>query len=329
MAINLFDYGTGIDTLAAAIPRAIEGYQDQQARERTKQELAAKLAADEERKQRQMFEGKVKTIIDLSRLRDQGLDVSGLSREGTEVYNPQGLVAQNQGGLIGRRQQQGLLPGLSEEGKRKKELERQTDILDLDTKRQTLKDKKIKSNSEMRKEWQKDDTTKRTKEVSEAYGRVQAVTEDPSAAGDLALIFNFMKMLDPRSVVRESEFQSAAQARAWLSRMRDSDIPVPGSVVQGIQKLQTGKFLLPEQRKDFVRQASNLYKSQLESQKQTDEFYTDVAASEGLDPSKVVRSQLFREPLSQLSEQDQAAKKWAEENPDDPRAKQILQMLPE
>ena len=54
--------------------------------------------------------------------------------------------------------------------------------------------------------------------VRDAFNRVVTSAEDPSAAGDLALIFNFMKTLDPGSVVRESEFSTAAQAGSFLDR---------------------------------------------------------------------------------------------------------------
>ena len=40
-------------------------------------------------------------------------------------------------------------------------------------------------------------------EQASAYGRVVASAEDPSPAGDLALIFNYMKVLDPGSTVRD------------------------------------------------------------------------------------------------------------------------------
>lgn len=91
-----------------------------------------------------------------------------------------------------------------------------------------------------------------TEEILASNERISAIAqEDASPVGDLAIIFNFMKMQDPASVVRESEFQTAAQARAWLSETESSGIVVPSAVKQGIQKLQDGTMLLPEQRKDF------------------------------------------------------------------------------
>jgi len=96
------------------------------------------------------------------------------------------------------------------------------------------------------------------KQVS-AYQRVINSAEDPSPAGDLALIFNYMKLLDPGSVVRESEFRTAQQATAWLTEVEKSGAKVPAPIVLGIQRLQNGQILLPEQRADFVNRAERLY----------------------------------------------------------------------
>jgi len=84
--------------------------------------------------------------------------------------------------------------------------------------------------------------------LDSAFGRIQASSEDPSAAGDIALIFNFMKMLDPGSVVREGEFATAAQATG-----------VPGRILNQYNKLITGERLAPKQRTDFLNQSKNIF----------------------------------------------------------------------
>lgn len=89
------------------------------------------------------------------------------------------------------------------------------------------------------------------RKVEDAFGRVEAATQDPSPAGDLALIFNFMKILDPGSVVRESEFATAQNAAA-----------VPDQVRNVYNRVLSGERLNPKQRKDFVSQAKNLFTSQ-------------------------------------------------------------------
>jgi hypothetical protein len=95
--------------------------------------------------------------------------------------------------------------------------------------------------------------------VRDAFRRVQASVEDPegTGAGDLALIFNYMKILDPESVVRESEFANAEMSRALLSEKG-----VPQRLLQWRDKILRGSRLTPEQRKDFVDRASKLYRKQ-------------------------------------------------------------------
>ena len=55
----------------------------------------------------------------------------------------------------------------------------------------------------------------KAEKATEAYSGYKALMEslsDPSGISDVAAIFSFMKSLDPRSVVRDSEFQMAAGA---------------------------------------------------------------------------------------------------------------------
>ena len=98
---------------------------------------------------------------------------------------------------------------------------------------------------------------KQFREQQDANRRIGTIPD--TAAGDLALVFNFMKINDPTSVVRESEFKTAEQSRAWLARMEEEGKTVPAFVVQAIQKFQTGERLLPEQRKDFIDVANKMF----------------------------------------------------------------------
>lgn len=114
-------------------------------------------------------------------------------------------------------------------------------------------------------------------DVSNAYRRILASNEDPSAAGDLALIFNYMKMLDPGSVVRESEFATAENAASVPERIR------------GLwNKTLSGEKLLPDRRADFVKRADKLYAGQLVGHSKLQKTYTDMAQRYGLDPANVV-----------------------------------------
>ena len=123
--------------------------------------------------------------------------------------------------------------------------------------------------------------------VAQSYQRILDVTAEPSAAGDLALIFNFMKILDPGSTVRESEYATAESARADLARVEKEGYYVPAAVKTAVSKMMTGQFLLPEQRQDFITQADNMYQGRKKQYDQLVGFYENLAKSEGLDPNKI------------------------------------------
>lgn len=107
--------------------------------------------------------------------------------------------------------------------------------------------------------------------IEDAWDRIQAAGKSPTAAGDLALIFNYMKMLDPGSVVRESEFATAEDSRSLPEGMRAR-----------VEKIRTGERLGPNQRKDFLDRAQKLYeKSKKTNTRRTDQRYK-IGAKYGL-----------------------------------------------
>jgi len=99
-----------------------------------------------------------------------------------------------------------------------------------------------------RKEFTSNQTVKKFQEQGSAYGRLLASVEDPSGAGDLALIFNYMKVLDPGSTVREGEFATAQNAGG-----------IDDSVVGTYNSIVNGKLLSSDQRDDFANRATRLY----------------------------------------------------------------------
>jgi hypothetical protein len=63
-----------------------------------------------------------------------------------------------------------------------------------------------KLEAEFRNTWRNSKIVKNFEDAQGGYNRVVAGATQDSKAGDIALIFGFMKTLDPTSVVRESEF---------------------------------------------------------------------------------------------------------------------------
>ena len=115
--------------------------------------------------------------------------------------------------------------------------------------------------------------------IVDSYARVQASIEGgSSAAGDLSLLFNYMKMLDPGSVVRESEFANAAATGGLGERF-----------IAAGQKLKVGERLSPAMRSDFVDRAEKLFKAKERQFRQGEGEFRKLAKKNRLDPEKLMR----------------------------------------
>jgi hypothetical protein len=116
--------------------------------------------------------------------------------------------------------------------------------------------------------------TKVFTDVSEAYRRLKASNND--AAGDLSLIFSYMKMLDPGSVVREGEFATAQNAAGIDTR-----------VVNLYNRLLNGERLTPKQRAQFAGQGESLFNAAQKREGELRSGLTKVARSYGLNSENI------------------------------------------
>jgi hypothetical protein len=115
--------------------------------------------------------------------------------------------------------------------------------------------------------------------ASTQFGKLTASAKQESAAGDMSMIFTYMKILDPTSVVREGEQATAKSAGG-----------VPDRVWNAYNKAVSGEKLTKTQRADFVGTASKLYNANI---KQYDAFKDSFGSSieqYGLDSSQVFLS---------------------------------------
>jgi hypothetical protein len=118
--------------------------------------------------------------------------------------------------------------------------------------------KTFEQEEKLRKEYQ--NRTKVYGELRSTFANIESSAKADSGPGDIALITSFMKMLDPGSVVRETEFATARDTAGLYSRLENA-----------LQKAQNGKFLNETQRKEYV----DLAKQYLEaSQKKAGEEKT-------------------------------------------------------
>jgi len=114
--------------------------------------------------------------------------------------------------------------------------------------------------------------------IGQNYKKIETAAKNPSAAGDISLIFGYMKLLDPTSVVREGEFATAQNAGS-----------VPDRIFALYNKALTGETLKSNIREDFVSQAKNLVRSQQEIYKQTIEpRFDSIVQSANLNKQNVM-----------------------------------------
>lgn len=122
--------------------------------------------------------------------------------------------------------------------------------------------------------------SKNFKEVVDAAGRVKAAlpSATKSAASTLAAATSFMKMLDPGSVVRESELGMALAATGAFDRLANYH-----------NVLRHGKVLTPEQAADFNDITDKILEAAKTGQRTVDEFYRGQAKQFGLKPEMIVQ----------------------------------------
>lgn len=146
-------------------------------------------------------------------------------------------------------------------------------------------DTKFKRAAKIRGEVQK--ASAEFSKITNSFNRILSTSKDPSAAGDLALIFNFMKMLDPGSVVRESEFATAANAAGIPERIRAT-----------YNRALEGERLSPKTRADFVGQSRNIFNSAERLDKSRKSKFVKLAKRFGLEEGDVIVEEGAVETLS-------------------------------
>lgn len=100
-------------------------------------------------------------------------------------------------------------------------------------------EKTFAQEEKIRKEWQ--GRSKMYSELQGTFNTLQASASSANGPGDIALITGFMKMLDPGSVVRETEFATARDTAGLFTQLQNR-----------LEKAQNGQLLSPQQRKEYV-----------------------------------------------------------------------------
>lgn len=128
-----------------------------------------------------------------------------------------------------------------------------------------------------------------------AFQRVSESSNLNTAYGDVALLTNFAKVLDPGSIVTESEFQTYANTAG-----------LPETIANAFRKSANGELLSTAQRQMLVQAAmANLQPAINYARLQTN-FYTAEAERQGVDPKNT-----FVNPFADLDVDEMSARRAA------------------
>lgn len=133
----------------------------------------------------------------------------------------------------------------------------------------------------LRKEYT--DLSKDYRIIQDGKKRVEAGASLDSGTGDMAIVYGYMKLLDPGSVVREGEFAQAEQ-----------NAGLPTQVVNLYNKIVTGERLTPAQRQQFIAAATKLAGAKETEQSRIRQKFEAISRGASIDPGRVMLQ--FEEP---------------------------------
>jgi hypothetical protein len=117
---------------------------------------------------------------------------------------------------------------------------------------------------------------KEMKARSDAARDIYEYAQGSSGFGDHALIFRYMKFLDPTSTVREGEFATVEQTGS-----------VPDMVVNMYNKAISGQKLRPEQRQEIVNATLSTYPAYIEDYANQLQPFIERAGQYGVDTKQL------------------------------------------
>ncbi len=113
--------------------------------------------------------------------------------------------------------------------------------------------------------------------MQSAYSQIKQSLAQASPAGDLAGATKIMKLLDPGSVVRESELGMAMAATGLLDRVQNY-----------ASNIISGNKLTPKQRQEFQQLADALYGESVKAYNSKRGEYQKLGSEYGLNADRAV-----------------------------------------
>jgi hypothetical protein len=141
-------------------------------------------------------------------------------------------------------------------------------------------DKAVKQEDVLRKEY--NPIKVKFDDISAANQKIQSSILRETAAGDVAAIFSFMKVLDPGSVVREGEQALARNAAGVPQRIRNL-----------YNRALEGQSLNPAQRQDFLSTTKELFRAEQNNYAANVRRLREVADNRGLNDTNIFGNIFF------------------------------------
>jgi hypothetical protein len=147
--------------------------------------------------------------------------------------------------------------------------------------------------STLRDDYRAEPAVKNSEIIARQTRIVQAAAKREDPASDLSLIFAYMKVLDPGSVVREREFANAQNAAS-----------VPDQVRNLYNRVLRGTRLNPTQRSQFLSSAIDIAQTQRAEMRAQNQRYSAIATRYGV-PSDLVIYDPFETLFPETEEANQ------------------------
>lgn len=172
----------------------------------------------------------------------------------------------------------------SKPAKTSEQVDRELDVKEFDAETRRKNAEKVKpgkapkdpDSSKLRKEFDALPEVKSFKDVSIGMDKIRTAAKSGTAPGDMALIFAFMKILDPGSSVKEGEYASAKNAQG-----------VPDKVLTAYNNAKDGQILSPAARAEFLKSSEELYETERARYSTAAQRYRGLAEKQKMAPDDV------------------------------------------
>lgn len=134
------------------------------------------------------------------------------------------------------------------------------------------KDITVQERNTLQNQYDRDPDVRKNKEVIGSFLNAKTLISEKSPAADQALIYAYMKALDPGSVVRETEAESAQALNGLVERAKAKYAAIAGEA--GLSDIQ---------RQDLFNQIQKLAKTASQKQTAVDKRFTELGSRRSVD----------------------------------------------